>query len=736
MKKRILSIVLTLAMVLALFPAAIFANEEAGKEDASKAFADALAQDEKDIVINLEADVTYDVAAWQNNAMGGASTETITINGNGKKITFNQTNSDWNNVVTEGAKLIINNAIVTNSGNDATSGTWNGHDIVFNCDVECNDVTFLNAVAVEKNAEFNNVKITDDSTGDAYMLWIRPMGQKVVLDNCVIDATGTTGNDRGIKIDNQYLDADEELGVTLEVSNTIFKTEKKAAILVKTAEGADITVNNVTIDEVAADQQFAVWVDSAAKDSYSLVNFNSSDAFMKIEEQGKLEAAFNGKCYETLEDALAAAEKLAPAPKGHHYEPVELKDAAVQYKVLLLKDEEKVETEVPEIKIEGTDVEIKEPVVVVEPTVGEVKAEDTAAAEALADAVANIEVEADKIAVEQVSNITAEEVTDLVAQLPVGTDTTNVTVETKISLKVENAVLASTENNVTTLTVNITPMVTTKVSADGKSVEKTEKAEVTVPVTVTIPLPDGYFQAGQKLTVVHTKDNGEKYTHVVTVQEKNGALVVEFLNENGFSLFSFAPAYAVIDPIANANVADLPAVIAAYYDEIYEVAYYYADAAGYVDVAVDGLEIAWDALETAKKYVEENVPAELLGVKNEMIGELINTQNTLIKVIDLLDNDKVADVDSLIAEVLGLEEELWAHLDTLKDLAYELGLEIDPYIIKLNDAVVAYGELVDATIVEAYNTLVETIRPYDHTSADTVLFCGCDSKFLARSFFH
>ena len=61
MKKRILSIVLTLAMVLSLFPAAIFASDEDGATEpvegvavnSSEKFAEALAQEEKDIVMGL-----------------------------------------------------------------------------------------------------------------------------------------------------------------------------------------------------------------------------------------------------------------------------------------------------------------------------------------------------------------------------------------------------------------------------------------------------------------------------------------------------------------------------------------------------------------------------------------------------------------------------------------------------------------------------------------------------------
>lgn len=230
---------------------------------------DDLQGDNKTIVVNLTGDMTYDVAAWQNEAMGGAETEKVIINGNGHTITFNNTNSDWNNIVTNGATLIINNAKVNNAGHDATSGTWNAHDINFGCKVEFNNVTFLNAVAVADDAVFNNVTITDDSTGDAYMLWVRAKGQTVVLNGCTLDATGTDGNDRGIKIDEEYIDAPEK--VTLTVKNTTFKTEKKAAILVKSAAGADITLENVDISGVAADTTNAVWVDSDAAQHVSLV---------------------------------------------------------------------------------------------------------------------------------------------------------------------------------------------------------------------------------------------------------------------------------------------------------------------------------------------------------------------------------------------------------------------------------------------------------------------------------
>ena len=54
------------------------------------------AKGETDIVINLLDDATLDITAWQTLAIGGETTESITINGNGNTLTFNKKNSDWN----------------------------------------------------------------------------------------------------------------------------------------------------------------------------------------------------------------------------------------------------------------------------------------------------------------------------------------------------------------------------------------------------------------------------------------------------------------------------------------------------------------------------------------------------------------------------------------------------------------------------------------------------------------
>lgn len=229
----------------------------------------ALDKNDKHIFIELKNDVSINVNAWETLAFGGDKTETITIEGNERTITFNHLNSDWNNIATaNGAKLIINNATITNSGKN--DGPWNRHDLNFACDVELNNVISNKAIALKAAATLNKVTISDNNTSDTYAIWIQPKGQKVVLNECTIDMLVCTDG-RGIKIDQQYLGADDIKKVTLNVSNTTFKTEEKGAIIVKSAAGADIVLNSVNIESVAADQVNAVWVDEDAAEYYDLV---------------------------------------------------------------------------------------------------------------------------------------------------------------------------------------------------------------------------------------------------------------------------------------------------------------------------------------------------------------------------------------------------------------------------------------------------------------------------------
>jgi hypothetical protein len=89
-------------------------------------------------------------------------------------------------------------------------------------------------------------------------MWITAEGQNVTIDGLTVNSD----NGRGIKIDEQYVDAPAK--VALNISNAKFNTAKKAAIIVKSAAGADIVLDNVDIAGVASDPFNEVWVDEDA----------------------------------------------------------------------------------------------------------------------------------------------------------------------------------------------------------------------------------------------------------------------------------------------------------------------------------------------------------------------------------------------------------------------------------------------------------------------------------------
>lgn len=235
--------------------------------DTDAEFAEALASTTAEINVIITADVSVDVTAWETLAFGGEDTTAINIKGeDANKITFNQLNSDWSHVTVKNANAVLSleNVTLTNSGHN--DGPWNRHDINFNVKVEMKDVVSDKAFAFKKGATLNNVVINENN-GDCYAIWIQPNGQTVSIDGLTINNDVTGG--RGIKIDEQYVTTPAK--VILNVSNATFKTNKKAAILVKSVAGAEITLSNINIDNVNADSTNEVWVDSASSAYADLV---------------------------------------------------------------------------------------------------------------------------------------------------------------------------------------------------------------------------------------------------------------------------------------------------------------------------------------------------------------------------------------------------------------------------------------------------------------------------------
>lgn len=254
--------------------------EQAVVATTAEEFAAAITANDKqiNIVLNNNLDVAISSLGTITGGsgeykLGGEATEAITIDLNGKKL--NITTTYWSNL---GAKN--NNAVFTIKNGTMTSsqatGTWNSYDLTFsNCDYIFENVVFEKAIAFDntgKSASLKNVTIKESH--DYYAMWITADGQNITVDNLTIESTG-----RGIKIDEQYVDAPAK--VTLTVKNSKFTTAKKAAILVKSAAGAEINVENLDITNVDADKVNAVWVDSDSAAYYDLVTVTGGS---KIQE--------------------------------------------------------------------------------------------------------------------------------------------------------------------------------------------------------------------------------------------------------------------------------------------------------------------------------------------------------------------------------------------------------------------------------------------------------------------
>lgn len=255
----------------------------------------ALSANKENIYVALAGDVTFDVKPYDQKPMGGVDTKLIVIEGHGHELTFNNTNSDWNNVTWGDAKLVIKNAVIDNSGYNADSGAWNSHDIYFNGHIELENVTFTNAVALNGKATLTNVEISDENAAqDTYMLWIRA-GSDVTLNNVTIDGKSAVGNaNRAIAIKDQYIANPTE--TTLTVNGLTATSDKYAAIYVTSKSATTINLNGV-IDVTGAAVSDTLVQESSDSAGTVTVNDNSTKV-VKAATQ------------EELENAIAASENM------------------------------------------------------------------------------------------------------------------------------------------------------------------------------------------------------------------------------------------------------------------------------------------------------------------------------------------------------------------------------------------------------------------------------------------
>ena len=140
------------------------------------------------------------------------------------------------------------------------------------------------------------------------------------------------------------------------------------------------------------------------------------------------------------------------------------------------------------------------------------------------------------------------------ANITVGENqTVTIYVQPYLNITVTDAKVSS-ENKVTELTLDIKPMVKTvastaanagAISSDNSTViedSDQELTNVTAPVTITIPLPDGFQVPAGGLQVKHVKENGKVYYYPATISGTDSKTAT-FTVTHGFSDFTLQAAH-------------------------------------------------------------------------------------------------------------------------------------------------------------------------------------------------
>ena len=226
----------------------------------------ALALNAEYLHIVLAADVN--IASGHTTMLGGAATKTLTIEGLTGNETLNFTTNYMPTLNTAG-ELKVKNLNITRVA--PKSNTWDVRNLMLRANTEMENVTLEKGVAICGNGNYSFKNVAFAESGNYYSMWIEAIGATVTIEN----SSFTAAQGRGIKIDEQYVKAEELALVTLNVAGTKFITNEKAAVIVKSAAGAVINWGaGNDISQVTEDQDFAVWVDedAAQHDAKVIVN--------------------------------------------------------------------------------------------------------------------------------------------------------------------------------------------------------------------------------------------------------------------------------------------------------------------------------------------------------------------------------------------------------------------------------------------------------------------------------
>ena len=199
-------------------------------------------------------------------------------------------------------------------------------------------------------------------------------------------------------------------------------------------------------------------------------------------------------------------------------------------------------------------------------------------------------------------------------------------------------------------------------------------------------------------------------------------------------------AYTGGNTVQKETIKNLKEAYATAYDLAYSMGKI-AEVQGYMDVAIDSVKAGWNA---AMDYVPED--AALDGVKKALMAEYGATINTLVTIRDMIgDPAKMGDYESAKDSVLALESELWIHLENLKNLGLEIGFVADPYIADAMIAAENYSDLITQIARDTFDAAVEAGAAFadeyyawvDEVSAAVALFdqdlAAAVKKFLTET---
>ena len=154
------------------------------------------------------------------------------------------------------------------------------------------------------------------------------------------------------------------------------------------------------------------------------------------------------------------------------------------------------------------------------------------------------------------------------------------------------------------------------------------------------------------------------------------------------------------------------------YEEAYAEGYAYAVENGYVGLTVEAINVAILAVE------EFDVSA--LDLEADMAlaleAELDATVNTLRELEAVLENGSADDFAGLMVALVGLEDDLYIHLENLAAICVEAGVDLNMLKDVLNDLLVALDMAINGSIEAAKEYLIEILAPYYEVVRDTVDF--------------